>query len=42
MVLNSTVGPTHFELKLVDIVVEGMRFILNSLNYIYVSPMVEF
>lgn len=42
MVLNHTVGSTPFELKLMDIVVEGMGFILNGPTYIYVGSMVDF
>lgn len=35
------VEPTSFELKLEDILVERMTFILNDANYIYVGPKME-
>lgn len=41
MVLNHMVEPTPFEVKLKNVFVVGMTFILNGLNYHYVGPMME-
>lgn len=38
IVLNRMVGPTPFQLKLEDLLVEGIRFILNGLDYRGVGP----
>ena len=41
-VINWMVDPTPFEVKLDDILQEGMRFILNSPNYLFVGPKMKF
>lgn len=41
-VLNRMVGPTYFELKLDNILVKWVKFILNSPNYFYIRAIMEF
>ena len=43
MVLNCTVGPSPFEVKLAVLELEGMTFFnLNGWDDLYVGPMIEF
>lgn len=42
MVLNQTLGLAAFEIRLADILVEGMRLILSSPDYITVGSWREF
>lgn len=42
MMLNLMVGPTPFEMNDEDILEEGMKFILNGLDYLHVGFVIEF
>lgn len=42
MVLNHMLEPTYFKLKLEDIALESMTFILNDVDYLHVGLRMEF